>query len=121
MKKIGQLCCLFIGLTTVSYAQTAHPTINPVEKAKGMQKQLTLTNDQTTKVSAIYKESAESFEKIKVAEHGNSDKMTKSTLSLRAATIKKIKGVLTPTQAAKFDVMVKKTKKGGVNDWGEGW
>jgi hypothetical protein len=47
--------------------------------------------------------------------------LTKSSLSLRTATIKKIKGVLTPKQASKFDVMVKQAKKGGANDWGEGW
>ena len=89
--------------------------------SQGLQKQLTLTDDQTTKVAAIYKESAESFEKIKMAAHGNSGNLTKSSLSLRTATIKKIKGVLTPKQASKFDVMVKQTKKGGANDWGEGW
>jgi protein CpxP len=69
----------------------------------------------------IYKESAEKFERIKKAAHGNSDKMTKSSNPLRAATIKKIQGVLTPTQAVKFDVMIKQVKKGGANDWGEGW
>lgn len=122
MKKIWQICCLLIGLTSVSYAQVAHPAgPNPEEKAKGLQKQLTLTDDQTTKVAAIYKESTESYEKIKVAEHGSSDKMKKSSLPLRAATIKKIKGVLTPKQAAKFDVLIKQTKKSGGNDWGEGW
>ena len=122
MKKIWPICCLLIGLTTASYAQTSHPAPgNPEEKAKGLQKQLTLTGDQTTKVAAIYKESAEKFEKIKKAEHGNSDKMMRSSLPLRAATIKKIKGVLTPKQAVKFDGLIKQTKKGGGNDWGGGW
>src|SRR5882762_9010773 len=121
MKKILQICCLLIGLTAVSYAQVTHAATDPVEKAKGLQRQLTLTGDQTGKIAAIYKESTESFEKIKKAEHGDSDKMTKPILSLRAATIKKIKGVLTPKQAAKCDVMIKRTKKSGDNDWGEGW
>ena len=122
MKKIWSICCLLIGLTAVSYAQVSHPAVgDPEEKAKGLQRQLTLTGDQTTKVAAIYKESAGKFEKIKKAQHGNSDKMMKSSLPLREATIKKIKGVLTPQQADKFDVLTKHTKKGGVNDWGEGW
>jgi len=43
--------------------------------------------------------------------------MGKSIRSLRAATIKKIEGVLTPDQAAKYDVLIKHTKKSGV-DWG---
>ena len=108
-----------IGLAAVSYAQGVHSAVNPEEKAKGLQKQLILTGDQTTKVAAIYKESAEKLEKIKKAEHGNSDKMTKSSLSLRAATIKKIKGVLTPKQAVKFDGLIKQAKKSGSIDWGD--
>jgi len=92
MKKILQICCLLIGLTAVSYAQVAHPAVgNAEEKAKGLQRQLTLTGDQTGKIAAIYKESTESFEKIKKAEHGNPDKLTKSGNSLRAATIKRSK------------------------------
>jgi hypothetical protein len=42
----------------------------------------------------------------------------KSIRPLRAATIKKIESVLTPDQAAKYDVLIKQTKKSGVNDWG---
>ena len=59
MKKICLICCLLIGLTAVSYAQVTHAATDPVEKAKGLQRQLTLTGDQTTKVAAIYKESSE--------------------------------------------------------------
>ena len=122
MKKVWQICCLLIGLTAASYAQVSHPEPgNAEEKAKGLQKQLTLTNDQTTKVAAIYKESTEKFEKIKKAEHGDADKMKKPSLSLRAATIKKIKGVLTPNQAVKFDAMIKQTKKDGGIDWSDAW
>ena len=122
MKKIWPICCLLIGLSTASYAQSAHPAPgNPEEKAKGLQKQLTLTDDQTTKVAAIYKESAEKYEKIEKAAHGNTDNVTKSSLPLRTATITKIKGVLTAKQAAKFDVLIKHTKKGSPNDWGEAW
>jgi len=43
--------------------------------------------------------------------------MGKSIRPLRAGTIKKIEGVLTPDQAAKYDVLIKHTKKSSV-DWG---
>src|SRR6266700_3892418 len=102
MKKICQICCLLIALTAVSYAQVLPSAPNPEEKAKGLQKQLILTGDQTTKITAIYKGPYESFKKIKKAEHGNADKMMKASRSLRAATIKKSKGVLTPKRAVKF-------------------
>ena len=122
MKKVLSICCLLIGLTSVNYAQTSHPaTADPAEKAKGLQKQLKLSDAQTAKIAAIYKESAEKFEKIKVAEHGNTNKMTEAIKPLRAATIKKIKGILTPAQAVKYDKLIKDTSAGGGNGWSDGW
>lgn len=121
MKKILLICCLFIGLASVTYAQTSKATTtDPVEKAKGLQKQLKLTDNQTTKVAAIYKESSEKFEKIKVKEHGNTNKMVVEIAPLRTATIKKIKGVLTPAQAVKYDQLIKDPKNVG-GGWSDGW
>ena len=39
---------------------------------------------------------------------------------LREATIKKIKNVLPPVQAAKYDRVVKNTRGGG-SGWSDGW
>ncbi|MGZ3750936.1 MAG: hypothetical protein ACXVB0_13900 [Mucilaginibacter sp.] len=122
MKKILSICCLLIGLTSAGYSQTSHPvTTDPLEKAKGLQKQLKLSDLQTTKIAAIYKESSEKFEKIKKEQNGNTDKMLVAIRPLRTATIKKIKGVLTPAQAVKYDKLVKDTKGGGGNGWSDGW
>jgi Spy/CpxP family protein refolding chaperone len=121
MRKLFLVCFLLTGLTVAGNAQAKHTTTDPIEKAKGLQKQLKLTDEQTTKVATIYKESAEKFEKIKVAEHGNTDKMMKSITPLRAATIKKIKSILTAKQAAKYDALVKDTKASGGNGWSDGW
>ena len=122
MKKILLICCLFIGLTAAAYAQASHAAVgNPEEKAKGLQKELKLTDGQTTKVAAIYKESAEKFEKIKAKENGNTDKMVVAIRPLREATVKKIKAVLTPAQAVKYDKLVKDTKGAGGNGWSDGW
>ncbi|HTK18984.1 MAG TPA: hypothetical protein VL442_05715 [Mucilaginibacter sp.] len=120
MKKILLICCLVIGITAAR-AQGTHSSVGtPEEKAKGLQKELKLTDKQTEKIQAIYKESSEKFEKIKKEEHGNTDKMVVAVRPLREATIKKIKAVLTPVQAAKYDKMVKDTKGGG-NGWSDGW
>jgi Spy/CpxP family protein refolding chaperone len=120
MKKILLIGCLVIAITTAR-AQGTHPTVGtPAEKAKGLQKELKLTDKQTEKISAIYKESSEKFEKIKKEEHGNTDKMVVAVRPLREATVKKIKAVLTPVQAAKYDKLVKDTKDGG-NGWSDGW
>jgi protein CpxP len=118
MKKILLICCLVIGITAAR-AQGTHPG-TPEEKAKGLQKELKLTDKQTEKIQAIYKESSEKFEKIKKEEHGNTDKMVVAVRPLREATVKKIKAVLTPAQAVKYDKMVKDTKAGG-NGWSDGW
>jgi len=119
MKNIGLICCLLIGFTAANYAQTTHPGVgDPLERAKFWQKQLNLTYKQTEKVAAIYKETLEHCEKIKKAAHGDSNKMSKAIRPLRAATIKKVRSVLTPDQAAKYDVLVKQTKNGGLNDCG---
>ena len=66
-------------------------------------------------------ESAEKFEKIKAKENGNTDKMVVAIRPLREATVKKIKAVLTPAQAVKYDKLVKDTKGAGGNGWSDGW
>jgi len=119
MKNIGLICCLLIGFTAANYAQTTHPGVGAeAERAKGLQKQLNLTDTQTAKIAAIYKETAEHCEKMKKAVHGDSNKRSKAIRPLRAATIKKVRSLLTPDQAAKYDVLVKQTKNGGGDDWG---
>jgi len=118
MRKLILICCLFIGIVAKGQAQTS---TDPEEKAKGLQKELKLSDHQTTKVAAIYKESSQKFEKIKVAEHGNTNKMTAAIAPLRKATIKKIKAVLTPSQAAKYDKLISDPKHSGASGWSDGW
>lgn len=121
MKKILLICCLFIGITASGYAQASHPGVGtPDEKAKGLQKELKLTDGQTAKIATIYKESAEKFEKIKKDEHGNTDKMVVAIRPLREATVKKIKAVLTPAETVKYDKLLKDSKGGG-SGWSDGW
>jgi periplasmic protein CpxP/Spy len=122
MKRILLLCCLFIGLTAASYSQTTKKTTtDPVEKAKSLQKELKLSDNQTSKIAAVYKESSEKFDKIKAADKGNTDKMMKDIGPLRTATIKKIKTILTPTQAVNYDKLIKENKGGKSNGWSDGW
>ena len=121
MKRILLLCCLFVGLTAASYSQTKKTTTDPVEKAKGLQKELKLTDEQTTKVAAVYKESSEKFDKIKVADKGNTDKMMKDIGPLRTSTINQIKAILTPAQAASYDKLIKENKGGNSQGWSDGW
>ena len=122
MKKLLLICGLFIGMTTALIAQPKKVATDPVEKAKGLQKELNLSTRQTEKVADIYKESVEKFDKIKVKENGNTNKMLADVRPLRAATIKKIKSVLTPEQVIKYQKLIKDSQKEGLNGgWSDGW
>ena len=123
MKKLILVCSLFIAVAATAYSSANDPgTPDPVLKARGLQKELKLTDKQTDKVAAIYKESADKYEKIKAEEHGNSDKMLPKITPLRTATIKKIKAVLTPSQAVKYDKLIKEPNKSATyGGWSDGW
>lgn len=122
MKKLMLICGLFIAMTTAIFAQPKKVVTDPVEKAKGLQKELNLSSKQTEKVTVIYKESVEKFDKIKVKEHGNTNKMLAEVKPLRVETIKKIKDVLTPKQAVKYEKLVKDSQSEGLNGgWSDGW
>jgi protein CpxP len=122
MKRIIMIGCLVTGLITAVFAQThLKVTSDPVEKAKELQKQLKLSDEQTSKVSVIYQESAQKFDKIKKEEHGNTNKMMVAIGPLRTATIKKIKAVLTPKQVVKYDKLIKESKSASGNGWNDGW
>lgn len=58
MKKLLLMCCFLIGISAVSRAQGGGMRKSPEERAKDLQTQLKLSDDQTTKVTAIYKEQA---------------------------------------------------------------
>jgi protein CpxP len=123
MKKLLLICCLFIGFTTAGLAQLNHPTVaNPAEKAKGLQKELKLSDAQTSKIVSIYKESARKFDKIKAKEHGDTNKMLADIAPLRTATIKRIKALLTTHQAVKYDKLLKEANASSINGgWSDGW
>ncbi|WP_295672369.1 hypothetical protein [uncultured Mucilaginibacter sp.] len=123
MKKLFLICCLFIGLSTSGFSQPkSGPPSDPVQKAKGLQKELKLTDDQTSKIAGIYKESAQQFDKIKAADNGNTNKMLVDVGPLRKSTIKKIKAILSASQSAKYDALLKENKSASLNGgWSDGW
>jgi periplasmic protein CpxP/Spy len=118
MKKVLIICCLFIGLTAAAQVKS---TNDPAEKAKGLQKELKLSDGQTDKIAAIYKESAQKFAKLKAKDNGDTNKIATDVAPLREATIKKIKAVLTPKQSVKYDKLVKQSDKAAGSGWSDGW
>ena len=118
MKNFLLICCLFIGFTAAAQVKSV---TDPEDKAKGLQKQLHLTDSQTHKIAIIYKESAEKFEKIKKADNGNTNKIAVDVAPLRSSTIRKIKALLTPNEAVKYDRLVKETTTQAGSGWSDGW
>jgi len=123
MKKLLLACCLFIGLATTSFAQpTPAPPSDPQQRAKGLQKELKLNDDQTAKIAAIYQDSAQKFDEIKKKEHGDTNKMLVDVRPLRKATVAKIKALLTTKQAEKYDALISENKGSGLQGgWSGGW
>jgi protein CpxP len=120
MKRTLIMCFLLVGSIAIARAQSNQ--IDPVGKAKGLQKQLQLNDRQTEKITTIYRESAEKFEQIKDKAHGNTNKMLESVRPLRVATIRKIKALLTRHQAVRFEELLNESSNQGLNGgWSGGW
>ena len=103
MKKILLMCCFLIGISAASHAQGGRMRRSPEEMAKGLQTQLKLTDDQTTKITAIYKDQATKMDSVRTAANGDRDAMRQAMMPMRKATNEKVKAVLTPEQATAFD------------------
>lgn len=93
------MCCLFLGIAAVSHAQGGGRRFNPEDRAKQLQTQLKLSDDQTTKVTAIYKTQFTKMDSIRKA----GGDMRSSMRPLMDSTNKQVKAVLTPEQATEFD------------------
>ena len=123
MKKLLLVCCLFFGLAAASFAQpTTAPPSDPQQRAKGLQKELKLNDDQTSKIAAIYQDSANKFDAIKKKEHGDTNKMLVDVAPLRKATVAKIKALLSTKQAEKYNALINENKGSGLQGgWSGGW
>jgi len=106
MKKFLLMCCFLIGITAVCRAQGGGMRRSPEEQAKNLQTQLKLTDDQTTKITAIYKDQATKRDSIRTAANGDRDAMRSAMMPLIKSTSDKVKAILTPEQATAYDKMM---------------
>ena len=105
MKKFLLMCCFLLGITAVSRAQGGGQRMSPEDRAKQMQTQLKLTDDQTTKVTAILKVQATKMDSIRTAANGDRSAMRTAMGPLRETTNTQIKAILTPEQATAYQKM----------------
>jgi protein CpxP len=99
MKKILLVCCFLLGITAVSRAQG--PRRSPEERAKQLQTQLKLTDDQTAKITAIYTTMSTRIDSVR-----NAGGDMSAFMPIMQSTNDKVKAVLTPDQAAAFQKMM---------------
>ncbi|MDB5133901.1 MAG: hypothetical protein JWP37_504 [Mucilaginibacter sp.] len=107
MKKFLLMCCFLIGITAVSRAQGGGQRRSPEDQAKQLQTQLSLNDDQTAKITAIYKVQATKRDSIRTASNGDREAMMKSMMPLMMSTNDKIKAILTADQATAYDKIIK--------------
>ena len=100
MKKFLLMCCFVIGITAVSRAQGGQ-RMSPEDRAKQMQTQLKLTDDQTAKITALYKTQQTKVDSVRTAGGDRS-----AFRPIMEATNEKVKAILTPEQAAAFQKMM---------------
>jgi protein CpxP len=105
MKKILLMCCFLVGITAVSRAQGGQ-RMSPADRAKQMQTQLKLTDDQTAKITAILQTQATKMDSVRTAANGDRDAQRAGSAPFRAAATAQIKAILTPDQAAAYQKML---------------
>lgn len=105
MKKILLTCCLLFAVVAASFAQGMQRR-SPEERAKQLQTQLKLNDDQTAKITAIYKTQTTKMDSIRTAANGDRDAMRSGMMGLRESTNTQIKAILTPDQATAYQKML---------------
>src|ERR1700742_4753825 len=106
MKKFLLMCCILLGISAVSRAQGGGGRMSPEDRAKQMQTQLKLTDDQTAKITAVLKTQATKMDSVRTAANGDRDAMRSAMGPIRTATTTQIKAILTPDQAAAYQKMM---------------
>ena len=106
MKKLLLMCCFLIGISAVSHAQGGGMRKSPEDRAKDLQTQLKLTDDQTTKITAIYKAQATKMDSVRTAANGDRQAMRSAMMPLMKDTNDKVKAILTPDQATAYDKII---------------
>ncbi|WP_462265585.1 hypothetical protein [Mucilaginibacter sp.] len=109
MKKVLLVCSLLIGMSASSFAQGGMRR-SPEDQAKNMQTQLKLTDDQTTKVLALYKMQATKMDSIRTAANGDRDAMRQAMGPMRQDMQTKLSAILTADQKAAYQKMMEEQR-----------
>lgn len=104
MKKFLLTCCLLLGIVAVSHAQGGMRR-SPEERAKMLQTRLNLSDDQTAKITVIYKDQMTKIDSVR-----NAGGDFSAFRPIMQATNEKVKAVLTTDQAVAYDKMMEEMR-----------
>ena len=105
MKKLLLMCCFLLGITAISHAQGGM-RMSPEDRAKQMQTNLKLTDDQTAKITTILKTQQTRMDSLRTASNGDRDAMRSAMMPIMMSSNNQIKALLTPDQAAAYQKML---------------
>jgi len=120
MRKILLTCCILLGIATMSRAQGGGMRMSPEDRAKQLQTQLKLSDDQTAKIIVIYKTQAAKRDSIRTASNGDRDAMRSAMMPLMQASNKQVMDILTPDQQTAYKKMMEDMRAQRQNGGGGG-
>ncbi|MDB5126431.1 Spy/CpxP family protein refolding chaperone [Mucilaginibacter sp.] len=115
MKKIMMICLFLLGISAVSFAQ-GRQRMSTADRVKAMKESLKLSDDQVTKITAIYDGQTKSMDSLRTA---GGDIRTQMRPMMQA-TNDKVKAVLTPEQAAAYQKQMDEARAQRQNGGGGG-
>ncbi len=102
MKKILLMCTFVLGISAVSFAQ-GRMQRSPEEQAKQLKEEVKLSDEQTTKVTAVFTAQAKTRDSIRTASNGDRQAMMQAMRPMMESTNAKLKAILTPEQYAAYE------------------
>jgi len=123
MKKLMMICGLMLGIAGFANAQQqgggqGRMMMKPEDRVKQLDEKLKLSDDQKTKLTAVYTEQAETMKKMREEmKDGDRDAMREKMQKMRADTDAKVTAVLTDDQKKTYQdwqkEQMEKRKQGG--------
>jgi protein CpxP len=112
MKKFVLVCALVLG-ATVTFAQNGggRGRRTPEQQVTRLKEQLTLTDDQSAKVLAIYTAQSKVMDSLRTAANGDFQSMRPAMTALNKKTSEKILPILTPEQATAYKKQLEEQAK----------
>jgi hypothetical protein len=118
MKKLMMICGLILGIAGFANAQQqgggrgqGRMMMKPEDRVKQLDEKLKLSDDQKTKLTAVFTEQAESMKKMRdEMQNGDRDAMREKMQKMRADNDAKVTAVLTEDQKKTYEAWQKEQR-----------